>query len=134
MESSAVASMEKIFSGTSKLALLITLTGVLALTGCANRTSTFYWGDYEQLIYDMYIEPGSADATTQIQKLTETIEEAQANGQSIAPGIHAHLGYMYALQGNTAQSISEFQIEKSLFPESSVLIDGMMNRLKGAKP
>lgn len=105
----------------------------LFIIGCANNQSTFYWGRYESLIYGMYIEPGSADSTTQISMLVTDIEKAEANGQRIAPGIHAHLGYMYALEGNITQSKAEFLAEKALYPESSVLIDGMMNRLEGAK-
>ncbi|MBR7888227.1 DUF4810 domain-containing protein [Marinomonas sp. A79] len=115
-------------SSTVLLALVL-----LALSGCASQKSTFYWGEYEDLLYSMYIEPGSADSTTQISTLVADIEKAEANNIPVAPGIHAHLGYMYALEGNVAQSKAEFMTEKSLFPESAVLIDGMMNRLEGAK-
>lgn len=112
-----------------------TLIGLalLVLSGCASQKSTFYWGEYEDLLYNMYIEPGSADSTTQISTLIADIEKAEAKNIPVAPGIHAHLGYMYALEGNVAQSKAEFMTEKTLFPESAVLIDGMMNRLEGAK-
>ncbi|SBS31332.1 hypothetical protein MSP8887_01501 [Marinomonas spartinae] len=120
--------MKKIYT------ILATTVLTLSLVGCAStKKSTFYWGSYEGLIYDMYVEPGSADPTTQIDKLTATIQEAEANGKPVAPGIHAHLGYMYALQGNLAQSRAEFLTEKTMYPESDTLIDGMMNRLKGAQ-
>lgn len=85
------------------------------------------------MLYGMYIEPGSADSTTQISTLVTDIQKAEAQNIPVAPGIHAHLGYMYALEGNVTQSKSEFMIEKNLFPESSILIDGMMSRLEGAK-
>ncbi|MBJ7552127.1 DUF4810 domain-containing protein [Marinomonas ostreistagni] len=106
---------------------------VVALTGCSTHQPTFYWGDYEQLVYKMYLEPGSADSTMQIAELEETIQKADAKGLRIAPGIHAHLGYMYTLEGNMAQAKAEFLTEKTLFPESAVLIDGMLSRLEGAK-
>ncbi|MGO2232728.1 DUF4810 domain-containing protein [Marinomonas sp.] len=106
---------------------------LLALGGCAAKKSTFYWGEYENLLYGMYIEPGSADSTTQISTLLNDIQKAEAQDIPVAPGIHAHLGYMYALEGNVAQSKSEFMTEKTLFPESAILIDGMMNRLEGTK-
>ncbi|SBS35631.1 hypothetical protein MAQ5080_03227 [Marinomonas aquimarina] len=120
-----------------RMAMTAKVLGGVALTllvsGCSSTQPTFYWGNYEPLIYSMYMEPGRADSGTQIALLTEDIERAAAKGIRIAPGIHAHLGYMYALQGNMAQAKSEFLIEKSLFPESSVLVDGMLQRLQGAK-
>ncbi|MCV2403257.1 DUF4810 domain-containing protein [Marinomonas sp. C2222] len=111
-------------------ATLIILS-MLVLGGCASKQTTFYWGEYESLIYDMYIEPGSADSTTQISTLLADIQKAEAKNIPIAPGIHAHLGYMYALEGNIDQSIAEFATEKSLYPESATLIDGMLKRLEG---
>jgi hypothetical protein len=123
----------KFFFQSSRRSLLIIFVVTFFVTGCSNKQSTFYWGSYEALIYGMYIEPGSADSTTQISMLVTDIQKAEASGQRIAPGIHAHLGYMYALEGNIAQSKAEFMTEKALYPESSVLIDGMMNRLEGAK-
>lgn len=114
--------------------ILATTALAVSLVGCATpKKSTFYWGSYEDLVYDMYVEPGSADATTQIDKLTTTIQEAKAEGKPVGPGIHAHLGYMYSLQGNVAQSKAEFLTEETMYPESDILIDGMMNRLKGTQ-
>lgn len=112
---------------------LAALALTLLVSGCSTTKPTFYWGHYEPLIYSMYMEPGSADSGTQIALLTQDIERAEANGVRIAPGIHAHLGYMYAMEGNMPQAKSEFLIEKTLFPESAVLIDGMLQRLEGAK-
>lgn len=117
-------------SFASKKWCWVALVG-LVLTGCASPKSTFYWGDYEELVYEMYMEPGNADSTTQIAKLTADIEKAEAEHAVIAPGVHAHLGYMYALEGNVAAAKSEFTIEKTLFPESATLIDGMLQRLEG---
>ena len=85
------------------------------------------------MVYKMYVEPGSADSTTQISTLVADIQKAEAKNIPVAPGIHAHLGYMYALEGNIVQSKAEFMTEKSLFPESAILIGGMMNRFEGTK-
>lgn len=117
---------------TQKLLLSVTACSMLFISGCASK-STYYWGDYEQLVHDMYIEPGSADATTQIEKLTTDIQKAQSKGKPTPPGVHAHLGYMYSLQGNTAQAKTALLQEKALYPESAVLIDGMLKRAYGDK-
>lgn len=112
---------------------LVLLGAATVLAGCSTPHQNFYWGHYEDLVYSMYFEPGNADPQTQIELLQEDIEKSGAKGLRIAPGVHAHLGYMYALDGNMIQAKSEFATEKTLFPESAVLIDGMLDRLEGTK-
>ncbi|MBV1880070.1 MAG: DUF4810 domain-containing protein [Pseudomonadales bacterium] len=111
------------------LAILVFLCQ--GLLGCAPaQKNYYYWGKYEQLIHDMYVKPGTADAGTQIQKLTTDIQKAQNYGKEVPPGVYAHLGFMYALKGNIAQAEDAFNEEKARYPESVVFIDGMMNRAK----
>ena len=99
----------------------------LILSGCATE-SLYYWGEYEDLINQMYIKPGSADPATQIAKLKEDIGQASTAGKLVPPGLHAHLGYMYFLQGDTHSAMLEFATEKKLFPEAATFVDGLMNR------
>jgi hypothetical protein len=102
----------------------------MIIIGCAAPESLYYWGDYEELIYQMYIKPGLADTGTQILKLKEDINKASAVGKFVPPGLHAHLGYMYFLQGDTSDAILELATEKKLFPESSRFVDGLLGRIK----
>jgi hypothetical protein len=103
---------------------------VLTATGCATRHDHYYWGHYEPLLYDMYLRPGSADAPTQIDKLTADIEQANSLGKPVPPGVYAHLGFMYAIAGNIGKAEEAFNREKALYPESTVLLDGMMQRAR----
>lgn len=98
------------------------------LAGCASNKNLYYWGHYEPLIYDMYVKPGKADPGTQIEKLTGDIQKAQGRDKTIPPGVYAHLGFMYAIQGNLGRAEEAFNEEKALYPESVVFIDGMMDR------
>lgn len=100
------------------------------MAGCATSEPLYFWGNYEDLIYQMYMEPGAADTGTQVAKLKEDIGKASAAGKPLPPGVHAHLGYMYILQGDTHNAALEFETEKKLFPESAKFIDGLMGRLK----
>ncbi len=106
----------------------LTAAALSALTGCAGK-SIYYWGRYEELLYEMHAKPGTADPETQIAKLTEDIGKAHAEGKPVPPGVHAHLGYMYYQQGNLASAEQEFETEKHLFPESTVLLDGFLKRM-----
>ncbi|MCP4472386.1 MAG: DUF4810 domain-containing protein [Gammaproteobacteria bacterium] len=76
----------------------------------------------------MYVEPGSVDSFTQIEKLTEDLQQAEGNGQAPPPGLYAHLGMMYAINGDLSLAEDAFQQERDLFPEAAVFIDGMMAR------
>lgn len=103
---------------------------MLLLSGCAAKPKPlYYWGEYEDLVYAMYVAPGEADTLTQIAKLNEDIQKTHDNGQRVPPGIHAHLGYMYSIIGNTGASLGEFETEKQLYPESSVFIDRIIGKL-----
>jgi len=109
---------------------IIVLAVVIFVSGCATRSPQLYqWGSYEGLVYDMYTHPGKAEPGVQIIKLSEDIQRASAEGKRVAPGIHAHLGYMYLIQGNSDSAVAEFTLERELYPESTVFIDGMLNRL-----
>lgn len=103
------------------------------MVGCASKKETFYWGEYEDILYEMYTSPGSADVPKQISVLSDDLSKAEAKGMQIAPGVHAHLGYMFALSGNISEAKSAFAAEKENFPESAIMVDGMLNRLEGQK-
>ena len=98
-------------------------------SGCATPPKEhYYWGNYEALLLAMYIEPGTADPFTQIEQLTIDIQQAENTGKPVPPGLYAHLGMMYALNGDASQAEAAFYKERDLFPESIELINGMMAR------
>lgn len=103
------------------------------MVGCASKKETFYWGEYENILYEMYTSPGSSDVPKQISILSDDINKAQAKGKQVAPGMHAHLGYMFALAGNISEAKAAFLVEKENFPESAIMVDGMLGRLEGQK-
>lgn len=112
------------------LAYVCLLGTASLMTGCTGIKPLYHWGNYEDLIYQMYKNPGSAEAGTQIEKLKEDLAQANSNGLHVAPGLHAHLGYMYFLQHDTTSAMNEFSTEKKLFPESATFVDGLMGRIK----
>jgi len=108
---------------------MLLLLNIFMVTGCAtSNKEIYYWGEYEQLIHDAYVEPGSADSQTQIEKITADIQKAEALGKKTPPGIYAHLAFLYAVEGKDSKSKEAFMEERSLYPESRIFIDGMMNR------
>lgn len=108
--------------------LLLCALSTLVASGCSQKPSMYYWGEYEGLVYKMYIEPGNAEPDVQIEKLKNDIQRAQDQGKKTPPGIYAHLGFMYATVGNNQLATESFSQEKILFPESAKFLDGMMKR------
>jgi len=107
------------------------ITGIILSVGCASHSSLYYWGEYEELVYEMYNKPGSATPEVQIDKLTRDIQKADSRGIPVPPGVFAHLGFMYAAVGNQDDAITSFNEEKERFPESHVLVNGMISRAYG---
>lgn len=111
----------------NKPLLTMALLGSL-LTGCATNNTQYYWGEYENLIYQSYNTPGEATPLMQIEKLEADITKAAEAGKPIPPGVYAHLGLMYASNGNKDMALVSLQKEKELYPESKVFIDGLIKR------
>lgn len=113
---------------------LVTTCFAIVLTGCASNKSIYYWGEYENLLYKSFHEAGEATPNIQISQLEEDIEKAKAKGKKVPPGVYAHLGLMYAAAGNQSLAMEALEMEKTLFPESVTLINGMIERsIKSAK-
>lgn len=111
------------------LFIYISILLVIFLSGCSSKKPLYQWGEYEDLIYRMYVKPGEADPATQVVKLSENIQQMHDAGYRAPPGVHAHLGYMQYLQGNIGMAANEFEMEKNLYPESSVFIDRLIKGL-----
>lgn len=99
------------------------------LSGCATQTK-YYWGSYEELLYDQYNSPGKATPEYQIEKLEADVQKAKSKGLPLPPGFFAHLGYQYLQAGNMGAARTCFNTEKTNFPESATLINRFTKKLK----
>ena len=107
----------------------IVLLGFLTTTLIACQSRSLYsWGSYESSIHRFYNSEGGFQIERDIERLSHEISRTPA--EKIPPGKAAHLGYLYALQGDHAVAENYFKMERSLFPESQVFIDRVidMNR------
>jgi hypothetical protein len=102
--------------------------GLATLSGCATNKTQYYWGEYENLVYQTHIAPEEAQPIIQIEKLQVDIQKAEAANKPIPPGLYAHLGLMYAANGDKSLALDSLNKEKELFPESTQFIDGLIDR------
>ena len=102
------------------------LVGAGLLGACAPVSPPlYYWGGYQSSLYENH-KLGVTNYPAQIQALEFTISRAQAQGQSVPPGLHAHLGMLYFNTGRESEAREQFALEKQLFPESTHFVDYVM--------
>ncbi|AQT61957.1 MULTISPECIES: DUF4810 domain-containing protein [Cellvibrio] len=113
--------------------IIVSLVLALCLTGCVNNQTTYHWGNYEQVVYDMYKNPGEATADQQLTKLRQDVEIAASKGKPVPPGVFAHMGMLYASMGNSEQAKLSLNEELAHYPESAIFVDGLLTRLEKGK-
>ena len=109
----------------------IILCVAASLCGCVTPDTSLYdWGGYEASLLRMYSKPGGFDAAAEIQRLSAQIDETEATGKRVPPGIHAHVGHLCRLGGDHGAAAAHFEAEKQLFPESARLMDRLLEGLR----
>lgn len=106
---------------------LILMLSMGFLFGCANK-EIYYWGDYEKSLYRMYTSD-KFSPSEEITILKKQVEKAHRSQKPVGPGINAHLGYLYSIQGDNVAAVEAFNAEKEAFPESHVIIDRFLKNL-----
>lgn len=101
---------------------------LILMISCSSSKDIYYWGHYQDLLYDQYQTPGKATPETQVLKLEEDIEKARSLNKPLPPGFYAHLGYQYLQMGKTTEAKDSFIAEKKQFIESTVLMDRFLKK------
>ena len=102
---------------------------VLFLSGCAPQRM-YYWGDYSNTLYNSKKNPSDKSVLEHQQALEKILEESQKNNLRVPPGVYAELGYIYFRQNKKDLAIKNFNMEKQLYPESSLLMNRLENAVK----
>ncbi len=110
--------------------IIILLALQVVLSSCVSNSTQYYWGGYENNLYTQYNKPGDATPEVQIEKMRADILKANSKNQPMPPGFYAHLGYQYLLTGKAVQARNCFTFEKKSFPESAVMMDRFLTKLK----
>ena len=117
----------KTFTTPQKLLSVLLLSTIIC--SCASPTK-YYWGEYENVLYTQYDQPGEATPDFQIQTLQADIQVAASEGKPLPPGFYAHLGYQYLQIGKAGEARQCFAQEKKNFPESAILMDRFLKKIK----
>lgn len=116
--------------------LLRKYTGILfaaiLLAGCSTTKTLYNWEDYQTILYRSSPSAGGTSPEQQINDLQKIIQTSAAKDKAVPPGLHAHLGLLYAKTGRTEQALAEFATEKRLFPEAAQFMDFLLSKDKGS--
>ncbi|MDK2657878.1 DUF4810 domain-containing protein [Cupriavidus consociatus] len=112
---------------TLRRAALLSATGSILLAGCAAPQPMYQWEGYQAQVYE-YFKGESREA--QVAALEAGLQKIQAKGGAVPPGYHAQLGMLYLNLGKPDQMVSQFQTEKTLFPEATPYMDFLLRNVK----
>jgi hypothetical protein len=104
--------------------------GLSFASACQSPKTLYMWGHYEDSVYDVCRGTAANDMAKEVQILSKEVDEARVKGYKVAPGVHAHLGYLYYLSGNSGAAVAQFNAEKDQYPESTKFVDGLLRRMK----
>lgn len=101
------------------------------MTACAGTPSYYEWGPYSDAVWRATSGDGQLDIGADIDALNATVEKAAMGGKRVPPGMHAHIGMLYARRGELDTALAAFESEKELFPESAHFMDLLIGRIRG---
>lgn len=112
-----------------KMSFIVLAASILA--ACANNTpkTQYEWGNYGVSLYSYFKDGNIAE---NIELVEKDISDNDQKQKKIAPGIHAHLGLLYAKNGEVGKAYNEFELEKKLYPDSSHFMDYLLKN-QGAR-
>lgn len=101
----------------------ILILGFVFLSGCSTGNKALYeWGSYQPALVNYSKNKDVGEFETKVREAVEKGERSK----KVAPGLYAELGYLLYAKGEFSEAARYFGLEKSLFPESSLLMDKMI--------
>lgn len=108
------------------------LSNFLYISGCATQEPLYYWGDYQPQVYE-YLKNQGGNPAEQILTLEKVIQLAKAKNKRLPPGFYAHLGMLQFSEGQFDLARDKFEMERELYPESTVYMSFLIAKLTEEK-
>jgi hypothetical protein len=114
----------------------IPVIAVIILGGCGAQPAKplYNYAGYSDSYY-AYKKNMTPESTLQLEKSIQEAIDGTDKSRSgrVAPGLHANLGYLYLKAGKTNEAIASFTMEKAVYPESTLFMDKLINRIKATE-
>lgn len=110
-----------------KKLLFIGLTATLFLTSCSTPNALYSWENYDDVSY-IYLKNGDEKSTEQLIKTyQQLIKKQKGIRKTVPPGIYADYGFILLQTGKVEDGKAMLEEEITLYPESKVFIDHILN-------
>jgi hypothetical protein len=103
--------------------LLLAALPLLFLSACV-APAKYGWGNYDGTLYGYYKDPTRLDA--HVAEMESIIKSSEQTSKKVAPGIHAEYGYFLMQAGKAEAAATQFEREKTNWPESAQLMSSMI--------
>jgi hypothetical protein len=97
------------------------MIAALAVTGCATKPITYYYGNYSQAYYHSKKDGTPASVAAYKKSLLDIIETSKKKGLRPPPGIYFEYGYLLAKE-KSPDAGAYFDLEVQAYPESEKLV------------
>lgn len=112
------------------LRLLAAAVVACATVGCANGPKPLYsWQGYQKNVHE-YLRGDKSSIAEQTQSMEQDLQKIRAASGVVPPGYQAHLGLLYAKQGNMTGFAQQLDAEKKQYPESESYVDFLLRNFK----
>jgi len=102
------------------------------IVGCVPK-QIYYFGNYSSTLYALEKDNNEAAMVAHKQELEKIIAESAKRNLQVPPGINAELGFMYVKENQPDKAISLFQAEAALYPESTLLMQRLVQMAEKKK-
>lgn len=111
----------------------LALVSTLCLVGCATKPNNLYdWQGYQNNVND-YLRGDKSSMDKQIASMEEDLKKIRAGAGVVPPGYNAHLGLLYAKQGNLNEFANRLDAETSQYPEAQSFMEFLLRNFKTKK-
>lgn len=103
--------------------LLLASLALSFLSACV-APAKYNWGNYDGTLYGYYKDSTRLDA--HVAEMENIIKSSEQTSKKVGPGIHAEYGYFLMQNGKASAAVSQFEKEKTNWPESAQLMSSMI--------
>ena len=106
---------------------------ILFFSGCASQTLEYYWDDYSNSMFAYRLDPSEENIERHRYVLEIIIEESEKKHMRVPPGVYAELGFIRLQDDEIESAVNYFQLEKQTYPESTVLMQRLIQIAQAAQ-
>ena len=114
--------------------LLIIPFLILLFAGCGQQAipPIYKWGNYVESSSDYGMKGQEKEVIEKhLAELSKIITESETEKQRVAPGIYAEYAQILFETGKKEEAKKYFELEKQTYPESTIFINRVLNKLYG---